>query len=132
MKKSKERRSMTYALICYSRIGGNQGCTSPFEAYKRIEGAFFDNRELALDVWAVHECLMLLHLQNDGETLKALREIYVQPFSKNIFRIVTKNEISRRILRFATENNLDERTVYRRLKKAREAWESVRCYGQFK
>lgn len=132
MKKSAERRTMTYAMICYSRMGGAEGCYTPFDIYKRISGYLIHNRELALDVWAVHECLMVLDLAGDTETLKALNEIYLKPFSKDLFVNARKNEISRRILRFSFENNLDERTVYRRLRKARTLWLKIREYGKSK
>ena len=132
MKKSAERRSMTYAMICYSRMGGAKGCHTPFDVYKRIFGHLMHNQELALDVWAVHECLMALCLSGEDETLKAIKEIYLKPFSKDLYMNSRKNEISRRILRFAFENNLDERTVYRRLRKARTLWLKIREYGKLK
>lgn len=132
MKKSTERRSMTYAMICYARMGGTKGCSTPFDVYKRISGYLIHNQELALDVWAVHECLMTLYLAGDDETLKAVSEIYLKPFSKDLYMHLRKNEISRRILRFSYENNLDERTVYRRLRKARMLWLNIREYGKVK
>ena len=132
MKKSSERRSMTYALICYSRLGGDIGCLSPLDVYRRISGAWAHNEDVALDVWAVHECIMFLRLNGEYETIRAIREIYVEPFSKDIHSRITKNHISNRILRFAFENNLDERTVYRRLKKARSVWLDIGKYGKAK
>ena len=132
MKKSSERRSMTYALICYSRLGGDMGCRSPLDVYKRIAGVWSYNEDIALDVWAVHECMMLLRLNRQYETIRAINDIYVEPFSKNLCARVTKNDISQRILRFAFENNLDERSVYRRLQKARTLWLNIREYGKTK
>ena len=126
MKKSKERRSITYALICYARLGADVGCVTPFEAYKRIEGAYRSNEALALDVWAVRETLLILKLRGEDETIRAIREIYLKPFAKEMDRRVDKNEISGLILRFAYENHLDERTVYRRLQKARQLWQDIR------
>lgn len=132
MKKSSERRSMTYALVCYSRLGGDIGCLSALDVYKRISGVWAGNEDIALDVWAVHECIMFLRLNGEHETIRAIREIYVEPFSKDIHSGITKNEISSRILRFALKNNLDERTVYRRLQKARGIWLAIREYGRAK
>ena len=126
MKKSKERRSMTFALICYARLGEDVGCVTPFEAYKRIEGAYRSNEPLALDIWAVKECLLILKLNGEDETIRAIREIYFKPFSNDLTRKVNRNEISELILRFAYENYLDERTVYRRLRKARQLWLDIR------
>ena len=126
MKKSAERRSMTYALICYSRLGATKSCTTPFEVYMRIYGAWGRNRDIALDVWAIHECLMILRLQGDDESVSAINEIYLRPFSKRLTCKAERLDISDRVLRFAFDNNLDERTVYRRLKKARDLWLAIR------
>lgn len=126
MKKSSERRSMTYSMICYCRLGGVEGCKSPFDLCKRIEGACASNLALALDIWALHACFMTLAVLKENETLKALNEIYLQPFSKDLRGRVTKKEISERVLRFAYENHLDERTVYRRLQRARKLWLDIR------
>ena len=117
---------MTFALVCYARLGEDIGCTTPFETYRRIEGAYRSKRELALDIWAVKECLLMLKVQGDEEAIKAIREIYFKPFSSDLKRRVDKNEISELILRFAYENYLDERTVYRRLQKARDLWLHIR------
>lgn len=130
MKKSNERRSMTYAMLCYSRLGGALECGTPFDIYNRIAGACASNAELALDVWAVHECLMMLSVLKEREIVKALNEIYLKPFSKDLKGRVIKNEISGRILRFAHENHLDERTVYRRLQRARRLWLDIRELGR--
>lgn len=126
MKKSQERRSMTAALVCYSRMGGDVGCSTPFELYRRIEGACGKDRELALDLWALHECLLFLRICADVVTLTAIREIYLKPFLRASGRIPKRNEISYRILRFSQESYLDERTVYRRLQKARRLWLAIR------
>ena len=126
MKKSAERRSMTYALICYSRLGATKNCATPFDVYMRICGALAHDREIALDVWAIHECLMILRLQGDDESIRAINEIYLRPFSKSLTCRAGRLDISDRILRFAFDNNLDERTVYRRLKKARDLWLAIR------
>ena len=126
MKRSIERRSMTYALICYARLGEDLGCVTPFEAYKRIEGAYRSNKSLALDIWAVKECLLMLKINGEDETIRAIREIYFKPFASDLCKRVDRNEISELVLRFAYENYLDERTVYRRLKKARQLWLDIR------
>ena len=125
MKMSEERRSVTRALICYARIGTG-GCKTPFDIYKRIEGACGKNKELARDIWAVHECMQVLAAFSDFDTLKAVKEIYFKPFEKRSVRVPLKNEITNRIVRFAAENYVDERTVYRRLQKARKIWNFIR------
>ena len=125
MKMSEERHSMTAALVYYSRIG-IKGCKTPFQIYRRIEGACGKNEEFAKDIWAVHECLQVLTALSDVDTLKTIKEIYFKPFSKAPNRLPMKNEITNRIQRFAFEEHVDERTVYRRLQKARKIWKYIR------
>ncbi len=129
MKMTDERRSMTAALVCYARIGTG-GCKTPFQIYKRIEGACGKNKELARDVWAVHECLQVLRSISDFDTVKTVKEIYFKPFSRSPNRIPMKNELTNRIQSFALENYIDERTVYRRLLKARKIWKYIRFAGE--
>ena len=126
MRKSKDRRRMTLALVRYSRFNISGGCTDSLEIYKRIEGVCGNKRELALDLLAVRDLLMILKLKNDVQTLNILNEIYFLPFSNHPQRQMGKNEMSYRILRFAYENHIDERTVYRKLQKARAIWQRVR------
>ena len=117
---------MTFALVSYARL--NLSCKeyTPLDVYRIIDGVCGKNRELALDLWAVRELITFLKLKDDEMTLLALNEIYFIPFSKHPQRRIQRNEISDRILRFACENYLNERTVYRRLKMARELWFRIR------
>ncbi len=116
---------MTNTLVRYARLGV-EGCGTPFDIYKRIEGACGINRELSLDLWAMHECLLFLKISGDTDTLDAIKEIYLKPFLKAPDRATLKNEISGMILRYSCENYVDERTVYRRLRKARDLWGAFR------
>ena len=125
MKMTEERHSMTAALVCYSRIGID-GCKTPFQIYRRIEGACGRNKAFARDIWAAHECLQVLYALSDLDTVMTIKEIYFKPFSKAPNRPSMKNEITNRIRRFAFENHVDERTVYRRLQKARKIWKYIR------
>lgn len=122
MKQSKERASMTRALVYYARLRGEEQSRSPLDMYNAIRGACIGKDMLAAELWAVQECLIMLDVLGEQETLKALKEIYLEPFSKAPLRIPAKSEISMRVLRFAFENHLDERTVYRRLQRARKLW----------
>lgn len=126
MKKGLERSSMTYALVFYSRLGEVSGCGTPFEIYERIKGACNGNPELALDVWAVRECLLTLYINKEYEVIRALKEIYFLPFSRDLSCRIRRNRITELIRRFADENHLDDRTVYRRLQRARALWLSYR------
>ena len=110
----------------YARFNVASGCNDLIDVYKRIQGVCGNNRELALDLLAVRDLVMILRLEGDNDTLKALNEIYFLPFAEYPQRQMRKREISYGVLRFAYENNVDERTVYRKLQKARMLWEKVR------
>lgn len=125
MKKTLERRSMTVALVQYARLGVS-GCGTPFDIYKRIEGACGKNTSLSLDIWAVHECLLFLRVSGELDILDALNEIYIKPFAKAPHRAIRAKEISYAILSYAQSRYIDERTVYRRLSKARTLWLALR------
>ena len=126
MRKSKERRNMTYALVRYARLNIAYGCEDSIEIYKRIVGVCGSNRELALDLLAVRDLILTLKLENDTRTLKALHEIYFAPFVRTSKSQFGKSKMSYMILRFAYENNVDERTVYRSLQKAHMLWMKIR------
>ena len=127
MKKAKERKRMSLALVRYSRLNVSSGCVDPLETFRRIDGMCGSNREVALDLLAVRDLIMILKLQNDLLTLNVLNEIYFEPFARKTQRLLDRNEMSYRILRFACENHIDERTVYRKLQKARTIWCKVRA-----
>ena len=127
MRKSKELRKMTSALVLYSRLNISKGCANSLEIYERIVGVCGNRRELALDLLAVRDLLMILKLKNDVQMLNIINEIYFLPFAKHPQRQIGKSEMSYRILRFAYENHMDERTVYRKLQKARSIWQKARC-----
>ena len=120
MKKTCERRVFTVALVMYARIGADTECNTPFEIGNRIKGACGSNKALALELWAIYQMLFMLRLQNEADVLNAVYGIYFRPFYKSLSRAEMRNEISYRIRRFAIENYIDERTVYRRLKRARD------------
>lgn len=132
MRKSKDRVSMTCAFVYYARLIGNRGARSPLDIYSCIRGACKGNDLLATDLWAVHECLTVLNVLGQNDIIKTLTYIYVEPFLSKPLRRFKSKELSARILRFAHENYLDERTVYRRLSKARNLWQSIRILGTYK
>ncbi len=132
MKKTTDTRNMARAFIKYAKLGLYDIDTSPFDAYTKIKGACGKNKRLAKELWAVHECLLIFGVLQDRETVRALCEIYLKPFSRSYAKnradkteeqgSLEKNEISYLIQRFAMKNFLDVRTVYRRLQKARKIW----------
>ena len=100
----------------YARLGFDRTELSPFEVYSRMRGVC-ENESDALKLLAVYDMMRLLSL-TDPESSNAIRAVYFAERGKR----PAKNQISERILRFATENHLDERTVYRRLKSAKELY----------
>jgi len=71
---------------------------------------------------AVFDTVRLLELTRDTIALRAINEIY---FSTSV-KATRKNEISFRVRRLADELHCDDRTVYRRLKKARDTWYTLK------
>ena len=116
---------MTRALVYYARIKGEEDIRSPLDMYNTIRGAFVGKERLACELWAVQECLIFLDVLGEQEVIKAIREIYIEPFSHAPLRKPSKSEMSMRVLRFACENHLDERTVYRRLERARNLFKEI-------
>ena len=70
-----------------------------------------------MELLAVYDTVRLLSMTSP-EAIFALRAVYF--FDKG--RRPLKNQIGQRVLRFADENCLDERTVYRRLKLVKETY----------
>ena len=120
MRECTKRRTITRALVLYQRLGFCERSSFPFSVYGRIVGVCGKNRELANDLWAIHETLLVLNVTNNRDVLKVVDYIYFRPFQKNISSKDRKNEISYRIVKYAKENYMDERTVYRKLQKAKE------------
>lgn len=100
----------------YARLGLDRGAIKTFEVYQRIRGVS-KNDEEAAKLLGVYDAMRLLSL-TDEESARAVRAVYFAERGKR----PAKSQTSERILRFATENHLDERTVYRRLKSAKELY----------
>ena len=126
MKRTKERQSMTLALVRYSRFGIAKSGANRFDIYRKIQGVCGKDKTLAYDMFAVHQLLFFLWVQDDAETLKIIQEVYFLPFSESASKHPRRNEISQSIFRFACENHMDERTVYRKLRKVYELWTKIR------
>jgi len=82
MKETRDRRTLTQALVLYSRLGASYECRSPFEVSERIRGSVGDNHALALDLWSVYQMLLFLRVSKEAEVTKALHSIYFKPFYK--------------------------------------------------
>ena len=121
IKKEKARRDeAAYVFRKYARLGLDKRTLKPFEVYEVIKGVCRREDE-AMKLLAVYDTVRLLSL-TAPESLLALRAVYF--FDKG--RTPLKNQISYRVIRFADENHLDERTVYRRLKQAKDMYYHLR------
>ena len=113
MQRKSDRDQIIAAFRKYSRLGLASRRLDPFDAYDRIRGCCSTRRE-ALRLLAVYDTIRFLRLTGNKDTLRAVYAVYFS-FSG---RALKSNDISRRILRHAYDNNCDERTVYRRLSHA--------------
>lgn len=117
MKKSLIRiDEAAYVFRKYAKLGLDKRALSPFEVYAVIRGVSKSESE-ALKLLSVYDTVRLLSLTSP-ETVDAIRTVYF--FDRG--RKPQKNQISHRVLRFADEHHIDERTVYRHLKKAKELY----------
>ena len=103
----------------YARLGLIHA-ESTLDIACKIRGICTDSS--ALDMLAVFDTLRLLEFLDDTIALRAVREIYFATAKT----ILHSNEISFRIRRLADEMNCDDRTVYRKLKRARDLWSFIR------
>lgn len=119
MKKDIMKEKAAQAFRCYARLSLD-GTESLLELLCRIRGICGERS--VLDMLAVFDTLRLLELEGDDIAVRAVREIYFATARRRI----RAGEISMRVRRLAYEANCDDRTVYRRLEKARSIWERVR------
>ena len=121
IKKEKAKRDeAAYVFRKYARLGLDKRALKPCEAYEVIRGVSRSEGD-AMRLLAVYDAVRLLAL-TAPESLLALRTVYF--FDKG--RTPLKSQIGHRVLRFAIENHLDERTVYRRLKQAKDLYYHLR------
>lgn len=104
----------------YARLG-LVGSRSAIDTVCKIRGICSDSA--ALDMLAVFDTLRLLEFLGDMIALRAVRDIYFATAGSKLH----SNEITLRIRCLADEMHCDDRTVYRRLKKARDMWEYLRA-----
>ena len=106
----------------YARLGLDRRPVKPFEAYRVIRGVCRSEEE-AVKLLGVYDTIRLLSL-TDKESAEAVRAVYFAERG----RTPRKNQTTLRVRRFAFENNLDERTVYRRLRSAKELYYHLISY----
>ena len=121
MKKDVKKDEAAISFRKYARFGLDRRGLDPLRIYKVIE-VCFSAEKTRLDMLAVHDTMRLLELNGEGECADAVRAVYFATAKRR----AAKNEITWRIRRYAMESYCDERTVYRRLARARELYLKVR------
>ena len=122
MESTEKRNEIIRIFRKYSRLGLASSELNPIQAYKKIDILCLSRRN-KLDMFAVFDTLRLLELNGDDDVLDAIYEVY---FEGRAHRL-TRYELGRRVFDVAQVQYCDERTVYRRLKKARDIYEKVRA-----
>lgn len=105
----------------FARLGLANENLNPIQAYKKIEVLCISRRS-RLDMLAVYDTLRLLALNGENEVIDAIFNVY---FEGMVYRL-TKQEKGARVLQLAQVQHCDNRTVYRRLEKARKLYIEVR------
>ena len=119
MKKDIMNEKGAHAFRNYARMGLTSS-RSMLEIISKIRGMCRDCT--ALDMLAVFDTLRLLEFLGDDIALRAVSDIYFATAQKK----PEANQITFRIRRLADEMHCDDRTVYRRLKRARDLWAYIR------
>ena len=99
----------------YARYGYDNAEFNIFEMCEAAKGATANQRDAA-ELIAVYLTLRTLEFTDRAETADLVKKVYFKYPS----RPLKKNEISLRVRRFATDSYMDERTVYRHLRIAKE------------
>lgn len=105
----------------FARLGLANERLNPIQVYKQIE-ILCVSRRSRLDMLAVYDTLRLLALSGEDDVIDAVFNVY---FEGVAYRL-TKQEKGARVIRLAQNQHCDNRTVYRRLEKARALYIKVR------
>lgn len=121
MQEENSRNEIIRIFRKFARLGLTNERLNPIQVYKKIEMLCVSRRS-RLDMLAVYDTLRLLTLNGEDETIEAVSRVY---FDGTAYRL-TKQEKGARVLRLAQAQHCDDRTVYRRLEKARSLYIKVR------
>ena len=121
MPQSEKRNEIIRVFRKYARLGLDSERLCPIQIYKKID-ILCISRRARLDMFAVYDTLRLLTLNGESQIVDAIQRVY---FEGKAYRL-TKYDISSRVLFLAQQEHCDERTVYRRLERARNLYEKVR------
>ena len=121
MESNDKRNEIVRIFRRYARLGIDGGRLNPIQVYKKID-VLCSSRRSKLDMLAVFDTLRILELNGDTDTLIAIERVY---FDGKAHRI-TKYELGSRVSALARDQYCDDRTIYRRLQKARDLFEKIR------
>ncbi len=121
MQKENSTNEIIRVFRKFARLGLNNEHASPIRIYKKIE-VLCPSRRSRLDMLALYDTMRLLKLNGEDEVVDAVSKVY---FEGTTIRL-TKQEKGARVLKLAFSNHCDERTVYRRLEKARALYQKIR------
>jgi hypothetical protein len=121
MQKNDKRNEIIRVFRKFARLGLDSESLVPIQVYKKID-ILCVSRRSHFDMIAAYDTLRLLWLNDESEILYAIKKVY---FEGKAYRL-TKYDISNRVLALAQEIHCDERTIYRRLERARNIYEKVR------
>jgi hypothetical protein len=121
MPNNDKRNEIIRTFRKFARLGLDSDVLNPIQVYKKID-VLCVSRRSRLDMISVYDTLRLLWLDGENEIIDAIKRVY---FDGKAYRL-TKYDISARVLALATENHCDERTIYRRLERARVIYEKIR------
>ena len=105
----------------FARLGLAKERLTPIQVYKKID-LLCVSRRSKLDMLSVYDTLRLFELNGESEVLLAIDRVY---FEGNAYRL-TKQEKGARVMSLARELHCDDRTVYRRLERARQFYARIR------
>lgn len=121
MQSNDKRNEIIRVFRKFARLGLDSDKLNPIQVYKKIDVLCY-SRRARLDMLSVYDTLRILWLYGETDTLAAIKDVY---FEGKAYRL-TKYDISARVLALANENHCDERTIYRRLERARNLYEKIR------
>ena len=101
----------------YARLGLTSGGLNPIQQYKRIDMACI-SRRAKLEMLAVFDTLRLLEISGEQNIIDAIHSVYFCKLSSRLSR----HDIGLAVRACANEQFCDERTIYRRLERARQIY----------
>ncbi len=121
MHKNEKRNEIIRVFRKFARLGLDSEMLSPIQVYKKID-VLCVSRRSRLDMLSVFDTMRLLWLNGETEIIESVRRVY---FEGKAYRL-TKYDIGARVLSLAQSKHCDERTIYRRLERARAIHEKIR------